>query len=241
MFIMMEHDVDLANKSPYKYINKDFVKKLSMLIKAPIEAKSKLVRAKLRKISTSALPPKFYKKFKGLEFSKDLLNWHRSTRERLEIYPWLVEEIEKRGKNIIDLGCGFNLVALYYFDFTPKSYFGYDIDGAVIEFVTRFAQENKINAELFCQDISNPDIKSGDVCLALKVFDALEELEWNITKKILIKLKEKCKHIIVSFSNISLSGRGKLRKREWFEKILQDLKLKWEKVEKSNETFYFIK
>jgi SAM-dependent methyltransferase len=235
---MMEYDI--ANKSPYKYLNKEFVKKLSILIKGPGEAKSKLVRAKLRKISTSALPPKFYKKFKTLDFSKELLNWHRSTRERLEIYPWLIQEIQKRGKTIVDLGCGFNLLALFYFNFTPKSYFGYDIDGAVTDFVQRFAKENNINAQVKCEDISDLDIESSDVCLAFKVLDALEELEWNITKKILQEIKKKCKHIIVSFSNISLSGRSRLKTRAWFEKILQELSLKWEKQDKGNETFYFI-
>jgi SAM-dependent methyltransferase len=238
---MMEHDIDKAmEKSPYKYISKEFVKKLSMLIKAPPEAKSKLIRAKLRKISTSALPIKFYKKFKSLKFSKDLIIWHRSTRERIEIYPWLIQQIQKRGQTIVDLGCGFNLLALYYHDFIPKQYTGYDIDGAVTQFINRFAKEKEINAKAQCKDILNTDIKQAEICLAFKVFDAIEDVEWNLSRKILQNMKKKCKQIIASFSNISLSGRGKLRKRDWFEKTLDDLGYKWEKQVKGNETFYFI-
>lgn len=231
----------ITEKKPYSFINKDFVKKLIDIIKSKDEEeKIKLVRAKLRKISTSALPLKFYKKFQNLEFSKELLKMHRSTNERLIIYPWLVKEIERRGKTISDLGCGFNLLALHYFGLGIQKYYGYDIDNAVIDFIKRFSEERGINAELKCQDISNPDLKSSDICLALKVFDALEELEYNITKKILGKIKEKCKNLIASFSNISLSGKGKLKERKWFEKILNELNLEFTKEIKNNETFYFI-
>lgn len=234
----------ITEKKPYSFLNKDFVKKLSSLVKAKDEReKLKLVRAKLRKISCSALPLKFYKKFKTLEFSEKNIDMHRSTRERKNHYPWLIEKI-KQGKDatILDFGCGFNLIAFYYNNFIPKKYLGYDVDCAVVDFIQRFAKEKKINAKIYCEDISDSEIDfpANDVCLCLKLFDALEDIKWNITKKILEKLKDKTKTIIVSFSNISLSGRGKLKERVWFEKILQELKFKYQIENKGNETFYFI-
>jgi SAM-dependent methyltransferase len=231
----------ITEKKPYSFLNKNFVKKLAILIKAKNEKeKLKLVRAKLRKISGFALPLKFYKKFRKLEFSEKLLEMHRSTRERKNHYPWLIEKIKNKGNTILDLGCGFNLIALYYNNFIPKKYIGYDIDCAVVEFVNRFSKEKKLNARILCQDISEIEFKNSDICLCFKLFDALEDVEWNITKTIMKKLKSKTKTIIVSFSNVTLSGRAKLRSRDWFEKILLELGLKYEIENKGNEIFYFI-
>jgi SAM-dependent methyltransferase len=231
----------IMEKSPYKHVNAKFVRKLAGLIKADIdEDKVKLVRAKLRKISVSALPLKFYKKFKTLEFSKELLEMHRSTRERADIYPWLLERIAC-SKKIVDLGCGFNLLAFYYNEYLPMEYKGYEIDEAVVNFVNRFAKEKKLNAEVESEDAINIEPESADVYLCLKVFDALEDVERNITKSLLQRISLKTKLIIASFSNISLSGRGQLKERTWFEKMLSELKLKFTKELKGNEVFYFIK
>lgn len=232
----------VMEKSPYKFINQDFVKKLSALIKSDIEEeKIKLIRAKLRKISTSALPIKFYKKFGKLEFSEEILKMHRSTRERLAIYPELINKIKEfNAQKILDLGCGFNILALYYFGFTPKEYLGYDLDNAVVRFVNRFASEKKINAKAECRDILETEFEPADLCLCLKVFDALEDVERNITKKIIEKLKSKSRMIIASFSGISLSGKGRLKERTWFEKMLQELGFSWKKEVFGSETFYFI-
>ena len=236
----MEVVEKVMEKSPYKHVNQKFVEKLAGLIKSDIEEeKVKLVRAKLRKISTSALSMKFYKKFKTLEFSKEVLDMHRSTRERADIYSWLISKIEKSGK-IIDLGCGFNLLAFYYNEFLPAEYKGYDIDEAVVQFVNRFAHEKKLNAKVESQDVSEIDFEEADVCLCLKIFDALEDVEKNVAKTILGKMSKKTKLIIASFSNISLSGRGQLRERKWYEKMLQELGLKFKKESKGNEIFYFI-
>ncbi|MEM4230777.1 MAG: class I SAM-dependent methyltransferase, partial [Candidatus Pacearchaeota archaeon] len=153
-------------KNPYRHINKDFVKKLSELIKAKTEEeKIKLIRAKLRKVSTSALSLKFYKKFEKLKFSEEILTIHRSTKERLPIYQELVRKIKQNNaKIILDLGCGFNLLALHYFNFTPELYIGYDLDNAVIKFVEKFAKEKHINAKLGCKDILEIDFPRADLC-----------------------------------------------------------------------------
>lgn len=228
--------------SPYKHMNKEFVEKIAILIKADTdEEKVKLVRAKLRKISTSALPSRFYRKFKTLEFSKDLLNIHRSTRERAEIYPWLIEILKrKNARKMIDLGCGFNLLAFYYNDFIPEIYKGYDIDEAVVDFINRFAREKGLNAKVRSKDLTGIEFEQADAYLCLKIFDALEDIKRNITKELLGKIIKKTRIIIASFSKISLSGRGKLKEREWFEKMLQELELKFEKKTRKNEVFYFI-
>ncbi len=229
-------------KKPYSFINKNFIKEIMKVIKAKTEReKLKFVRAKLRKISTSALSQRFYKKFEKIVFSKDVLRMHRSTRERFDIYPWLISEIKKiNAKKIIDLGCGFNLIALYYNNFIPKEYIGYDIDKAIVKFVNRFAKEKNINGKIFSKNILNISFEKADIYFCLKVFDALEDIEQNITKKLLEKISKKSKYIIASFSNITLGGRKRLRERKWFEDMLNSLHLKFVKHVKDNETFYFI-
>jgi len=233
----------IMEKSPYKYANKSFVEKIFGLIRANTnEEKIKLVRAKLRKISFSALPLKFYRKFKTLRFSTEIINMHRSTRERSSVYLWLIGRL--RGENarvITDLGCGFNLIAFYYNGFIPEKYYGYEIDNAVVEFVRRFISEKNLNAKIESRDASETEFEDSDVCLCLKIFDALEDIERNITLKLLERIMRKTKLIVASFSKISLSGRGRLREREWFEKMLFSLGLKFTKETKGNEVFYFIK
>ena len=241
MDFVLEIVKKVMEKKPYSCIDRNFVLKIASKIKADDdEEKIKLIRAKLRKISTSVLPLNFYKKFDKIAFSDDSFKMHKSVKERMEIYPWLVDEIKKRGKSIVDLGCGFNLLALKHFGFVPKYYIGYDVDCAVVKFVERFAKENKINAEVFCSDISDIGLGESDIYLCLKVFDALEDYEMGMTKRILEVIKEKTSHIIASFSTKSLGGRKMLRERDWFEKTLDNLGMRFVKEKKNGEIFYFI-
>ncbi|MCX8158772.1 MAG: 50S ribosomal protein L11 methyltransferase [Candidatus Pacearchaeota archaeon] len=231
----------VIEKKPYSCIDERFVLKIASKIKSnDDEERIKLIRAKLRKISTSMLPLSFYRKFEKINFSEDTFKMHKSVKERLGIYPWLVSEIKRRGNSVVDLGCGFNLLALKHFGFVPKYYIGYDVDCAVVKFVERFAKENKINAEIFCSDISDIGLGEGDVYLCLKLFDALEDYEYGTTKKILEVIREKTNHIIASFSTKSMGGKKTLKERQWFEIILNELKMGFVKEKKGNEIFYFI-
>ncbi|MEM4318475.1 MAG: class I SAM-dependent methyltransferase [Candidatus Pacearchaeota archaeon] len=208
----------------------------------------KNARALLRKIIVP-LPLSFYKKFDFFiqNLDKDwvldrLLNMNRATRERKSIYPWLVNEIERRSKrikmNIYDLGCGFNLIGLWKngFRLENKCYIGFDVDKYIVDICNEFAKLNKINASIFHEDLTSLDFSifgQDDLVIALKVLDSLEEIEHGFSDKI-IKAKGKK---LISFSLRSWGGR-KIGERAWFDKLL--VGKDYEKIEKDGEVFYFI-
>ncbi|MFH8119860.1 MAG: hypothetical protein QXS37_03600, partial [Candidatus Aenigmatarchaeota archaeon] len=68
----------------------------------------------------------------------------------------------------------------------------------------------------------------------LKVLDALEAIEPGFSKKILMLGGIK----IVSFSLRSLGGKRHLMERAWFENLLNENKIGYEKIKKGGELFY---
>ncbi|MBI2452532.1 hypothetical protein HYV50_05685 [Candidatus Pacearchaeota archaeon] len=171
-----------------------------------------------------------------------MLKTHSSTAERLDFYPKLRRKIrEMKVKSILDMGCGLNPVALAE---KGIKYYACDINLDDLEIVERFFEKEKINGRVFICDVR--DIKDnlpvGDLCFLLKVLDIIEKnkkKKIEITKKIFEKVK--CKKFLISFSTKKLSGKMMNRPdRIWFEKLLMDLGLKFEKFESENEVFYLV-
>lgn len=204
----------------------------------------KNIRRLLRKIITP-MPKIFYKKFdyflKNLDKEKiieKIITINSSTKERQLIYPWLINEIKKTNSKIIyDLGCGVNALALYYYGFNFNKYIGIDIDGHYVELINNFGKIKNLNLKAIKKDITNINFnkfKKEGLILALKILDALEEIEIGISKKIIEAKGKK----IISFAIKSLSGK-KMRERFWFERILKDKNKNFKKIKKFNEVFYF--
>ncbi len=212
----------------------------------------KETRKLLRKIITP-MPSKFYKKFEFYKANIDdeqviaeILKLNRATRERREIYPWLATLLKTfEEKYIIDFGCGFNLLGLYeaYKNFNKeyigKEYIGFDADGYVTELIAEFIKKKRIKGMVERVDITSLDFKEigagkeNAVFLCLKLLDALEELELGFSKKILQLSGRK----VISFSLKSFTGK-RMRERLWFEKLLQNEGIKYEKIKKEGEVFY---
>lgn len=169
-----------------------------------------------------------------------LLKTHSSTKERINIYPWLKEKIlSLNPSSILDLACGLNPLAIA----DKKSfYYASDINRQDISIVKEYFRKNKILGKVFIYDIKKIDstIPKADLTLILKTLDILRKSSYLIAKKIISTIKSK--NIIVSFSTRTLSGKiMKHSQREWFEKILKEENLEYYTEEKENEIFYFIK
>lgn len=169
-----------------------------------------------------------------------LLRAHSSTKERTNFYPQLREIISKLNvSSILDLGCGINPVAIA----SPGvKYYASDINLEDLEIVKLFFQKNKIDGKVFSCDLNKIEscsLPAVDLCLVLKVFDIIGEKDFEIAKKVLETIR--AKHLIISFSTVTISGKPMNRpRRVWFERLLNSLCYKFEIIESDNEIFYLI-
>jgi hypothetical protein len=246
-------------KREFRNIDNNFVQKVTARVaiakrKRASEEVVKEARALLRKVIVP-MPSKFYRKLEKYKVSKkrqqlvELVKMNRATREREEagIYPWLISLIKSLqdrtgSKELLDFGCGLNLMALWLhgLDFDGLSYVGYDVDKAIIEVLNSFAKNFGLNARAYCYDVAELlkellKEKRNAIMLFLKIVDGLEEIEPGISEKIVGLDGVK----IVSFALRSWGGK-KIKQRLWFERMLEKKGVKYEKFVKGNEVFYVL-
>lgn len=169
-----------------------------------------------------------------------LLKTHSSTRERMDFYPQLKAIIKKLDVNsILDLGCGINPIALAE---KGTKYYASDINLDDLNLVKMFFQKNKLNGEVFVCDLNKIEscsLPEAELCLVLKVFDILGKKDYESARRVLERIKSK--HLIVSFSTKTLSGKPmNSPRRIWFEKLIESFFYKYEIIKSSNEIFYII-
>ncbi|MFH1823441.1 MAG: methionine biosynthesis protein MetW [archaeon] len=224
----------LNQKPELKSLDQDFLKKFS-------KYDFKEARKKLREVYGMFWIKKRSKIKKLVEEKRllELLKAHRSTAERLDFYPLFLEMIPNNSK-ILDLGCGFNPIAFFYFnkkiDLTAS-----DISQEDLELIKKINPKIKIMKLDLTKDYFKIKEKY-DIILLLKLLDVIEAQERNISEKIILHLLKHSKKLIVSFSTKSLGGRKTIRviKRTWFEKLLKKNKINYSIKEFSNEIFYVL-
>ncbi|GIU69339.1 MAG: hypothetical protein KatS3mg002_0575 [Candidatus Woesearchaeota archaeon] len=178
-----------------------------------------------------------------------LLKLHKSTNERLNHYKELYDSIltNVSGKiKILDLACGLNPISSIFIRDRIKKYYASDISTEDCEFISQYFNKVKLDGEVFALDlIEKESIKKissipVDVCFIFKTLDGLERVERGITEKILDSINAKI--IAVTFPTLSLSGIRPIKehRRIWLEKLLNKMKLKWEKKPIENELLYLI-
>jgi hypothetical protein len=169
-----------------------------------------------------------------------VLRTHSSTKERVGFYPQLKEIIKRlKVKSILDLGCGINPLALAE---KGTKYYASDINAEDLNIVREYFRNYKIDGEVFVCDLNRIDeceFPKADLTLVLKVFDILGKSDYRTAKNILEKISSK--HLIVSFSTRTLSGKPmKNQRRIWFERLLDSLLYKSEIIKSENEIFYIV-
>ncbi len=202
------------------------------------ELKSK-VRARLRKVYglffTDKYPSKKKKTINKLledPYDNDkiisVLKLHRSSLERISSYPFFYNQIfsmTKKPSSIIDLGCGFNPYSYSYMGVKPLCYC-IDIAMQDLEIISKYLKSIGLVNKTITSDLSIKKSWDGlpeaDVAFALKLFDSLEEENKGITEYALSRIR--ADHIVVSFPTQSISHNKKIRKRNWFDKLVQDSK-----------------
>lgn len=166
------------------------------------------------------------------------IEMHPSTQERAHDYPLLKQIIENlRPESVLDLGCGINPIALAK---PGVYYYSYDIDEQSLGIVENFFRSNNLAGKVFTADLrTHRDFPEADLALLLKVVDLLDKKGHKISEELMKCLK--CKHLIVSFSTKTLSGKPMNHpQRGWIERLCARLGYKYSLHKGKNELFYLI-
>jgi len=194
----------------------------------------KITRAFLRKYFGVFLTNKVLK----LKYEK-ILKSHISSKKRdyLQLYSLIHSVIGGEVKSIIVLGCGANGFSYPFIlgEFGEVSYIGLEAVGQIVSNTNTFFQENNFKeAKVVQTDIfdlekikqSISKMPSRRVIFLFQVIDALESIEKNFSKKLLLEIRSILSFndtLIISNSKKSISGRSNfLSKRDWLKNFLSE-------------------
>jgi len=216
----------VQEKKEFKELPESLIEKVLLLkeiVKLQDEEKIKQARALLRKYFTVFLSNKITK---GKLGSEELLKRHISSKNR--DYAGLYKRIIGNEKTIIDLGAGLNGLSI---GGIGKKYVAVEATRVLVEIMNNYFKQNKIPAEATWEDLFNLNkileiVKNTEKPRAIWVFniiDALEYLERDYSKKLLLELKNQAEKIIISWPTQSLQKQKKFKaKRFWILNFLEE-------------------
>ena len=215
--------------------------------------KNKLFKQILKEIKTEInhqytifLTSDFSKK-QNLTNYKEILQSHKSSKERFPFYPEIYTKIFSwyKPKKIADLACGLNPISYNFMKIKPKI-FATDLAEKDMDFLNKFFKENKINAIAKNYDLTDenflkePELKDCDLIFLFKALDSIEEVKRHYSKILLEKLP--AKHLVVSFPTKSIGSKQNfdMKKRNWFYKYLEKQNWEYKEFQIENEWFFLI-
>ncbi|MFA5142465.1 MAG: hypothetical protein WC471_05865 [Candidatus Woesearchaeota archaeon] len=182
----------------------------------------------------------------NMELHKALLRTHRSTSERIDIYPRLYEElfqITKKPKSILDLSCGLNPLSLPWMGLKDIAYTATELSEEDLRIIKTYFSIKGIRGRTIqlnlIKDYAVLDELKADVCFMFKLLDSLETIKKDISQKILERIN--AKYIVASFSTKTVGGKQmRNAKRVWFEHLAENMNFKFKLLEYQNELFYIL-
>ncbi len=160
------------------------------------------------------------------ELADQLLQLHASTRERFpeikEFYAHLSGFLRQEDR-VLDLGCGLNPCAIYWFPARPLSYCAYDLNHATAELLNLFFQKSGQTDYLAgaADLIQTTPAAEADLVLMLKLFPVLEQQKKGRAFELLSQLQ--ASRFVVSFPTRSLGGKRKGMEKFYSEFFLSRL------------------
>ncbi|MEK6872985.1 MAG: hypothetical protein AABW90_03155 [Nanoarchaeota archaeon] len=196
---------------------------------------------------------------KILEITNKLLSTNISTKERLNDYQYIYNDIFKitgKPKAIVDLGAGLNPLSFPFTDLKKLTYYAYDIDINDINFLNNYFKIMKffgLNGKAEILDVRGlievdklNQLPNSDIIFMFKLIDLIDtknKRKKKISEVIITNLlkNKKTKFIVASFSTKTLSQKSmKLPIRRGFELMLLRNNLKFKIFSTSNEVFYVV-
>lgn len=221
-----------------KYIDKYFLENLK--IKKILDEHSKPEKSKYYKIVVKNVRNELNKIY-GVFWldNKESLESHKSSKERLKIYPEIYKKIFKitgYPNSILDISCGLN--PLSYKGIKNIKFIVTELSKKDCELLKNYFSKNKINGEVLQMDLFEENkFPKADICFLFKILNIVSKKK---TEEIITSLD--CKYIIASFSLIDIYGRRMHYPLQgWFQRMLKRLNLRYSLIKEENEIFYVIK
>lgn len=224
--------LEVKKKSEFKEIPDSIIERvfnLKEIKRLADEDKVKQTRAILRKYYTVFITNRLLKDKLSPE---EVLKKHLSSKDRDygELYPKLFNGSEKV---IFDLGAGLNGFSFPFIQkISDAKYVAIEAKKVFVEKMNRFFQKNNFDAMAIQEDLFSIknvleiiDIEPGKkkIAFLFKVVDALEFLERDASKKLILAVSEKVDRMVVSYSLESISGKVNFQKsREWLLWFLKE-------------------
>ncbi len=169
--------------------------------------------------------------------TEEVLESHISSklRDYGEFYPRIFQN--KKFNSVIDLGCGANGFSYNFLreELGEIDYVGVEASGQVVENTNEFFKNQKITqGKSICFDLFNKETvlelikksKEPRAILLLQVVDALESVERNFSKELLLGIQDFLTSedlIVLTMPLNSISGRKKFEaRRSWISIFLEE-------------------
>jgi len=204
------------------------------------EQKIKEARAFLRKYFSVFMTNKI---ISGKLNEKEILDKHISTKGRdyHKLYPRILEKEDM----IIDLGAGLNG---FSYSYLPKKsrYVAVEAIKRFVQLMEEYFIKNKFNAIAYHQDLFDLEgiikvinrEKGKKAIFLFNVIDALERIEKDYSKKLILKLIGLVDKVIISWPIKSISGKNKFKaKRFWIISFIENNFLILNDFESNGERF----
>ena len=188
------------------------------------------------------------------ESISELLDFHKSTKERIETYDEVYQKITQfiqskdstiKKISILDIACGMNPLSIEKMNkhVSVSNWMGCDVNASDMEYLQKAYDRFKFKGEFFSFDVTleesliNLESKEVDILFAFKALDSFEYFKRNISFDILKRLNYRFG--IISFATFSLGGRKKIpiTKRAWLFKFFEREGIKYELYETDNEVY----
>ena len=207
------------------------------------EEKVKEARAFLRKYFSVFITNKLVK---GKLNEEGILKKHISSKDR--DYRSLYNRILKDEEVIIDLGAGLNGFSYRYLG--KRRYIAIEAINVFVDIMNNYFKENKLNAQAFQEDLFDPDKvlkiinneNGTKVIFMFNIIDALEKVERDYSKRLVLELSKHVDKIVLSFPTKSLSGKTVFyTSRVWILNFLQENFIILDDFEENGERFVVFK
>ncbi|MBI5391535.1 hypothetical protein HZB00_00880 [Candidatus Woesearchaeota archaeon] len=178
--------------------------------------------------------------------SASALEHHISTKERMDIYPHIYQDIFRIThipRRILDLGSGLNPLSYPYLEQAGfcGDYIAVELTKKDCDLLRSYFLQRHLKGEVLQRDlVSMTDFPSADVTFLFKVVDLLETNTHTLAERILTSVPSLW--IVVSFSTKTLRGHTmRYPSRGWIEQLCKRLHYSYQILLYENEIFYIIK